>query len=290
MENAEQAVEQTTEQAQQDDAAFEAGFNHVRGDELPAEIPPTEKVDQSASEVSAEVQNVEQPQAQKATEVDEPMVGGFKESEFKTLLAKAQRVDELEAQIKGNQDKVFGKFGEIQRLINEMKAAPAGQQIKITGEKLKRLSKEFPEMAEMLAEDLGELSMTPAQSTFDPSEIRQEFTRKQEESARDYEQKLLTIKHPEWKDTTKSEDFALWKGTLPANVKEQLENSWDSTFISQSLTAFSGWQSKSVKSTKERNDKRLAAAVTPSGTPNAGPTVIPDNAGLNAGFNKVRGK
>lgn len=278
---------QEVDQSQQEDASLEAGFNRTRGDEPPVEIPPQDTATtEAAPDKTSEVSTGEPPAAAPA---EEPMIGSFKESEFKALMAKAQKVDELEAAINGNQSKVFGKFGEMQRFINELKAAPTGQPVNLSGAKLKRVTDAFPELAEALAEDLSELTLaSPAQSTFDSSELEQRFEQKVEEIRRESEQKLLSMRHRGWKETVKSDDFVLWKGTLPAEERQQLDNSWDAEYISDKLDSFNEWKSR--PSTKQRNDKRLEAAVTPTGTPNTAPGLLPDIAGLNAGFNKIRKK
>ncbi len=281
--------QQDVDQSQQEDASLEAGFNRTRGEEPPVEIPPPEPATTEAAPEKATEASTDQQTAAPEAQAEEPMIGSFKESEFKALMAKAQRVDELEAQINGNQSKVFGKFGEVQRLINEMKATPPGQPVKLAGAKLKRLADTFPELAEALAEDLSELSLeSPAQSTFDSTELEQRFALQVEEIKRENEKKLLSMKHRGWKETVKSQDFTLWKGTLPAEERQQLDNSWDAEYISDKLDSFNEWKSR--PSTKQRNDKRLEAAVTPTGTPNTAPGLIPDIAGLNAGFNKIRKK
>jgi len=277
MENEQAAPEQA-----QVEASLDAGFNKTREEITPVETLRQERAEPAGNEASTEVQLTASEPAQA---VEEPMIGGFKESEFKALLAKAQRVEELESQIKGNHDKAFGKFGELQRTINELKERPAGAPTKVTGAALKRLTENFPELAEMLAEDLSELSIGSSTNNADSAAIEARFDQRLEEINRANEQKLLAMKHRDWRTTVKSDDFVLWKNTLPAEHRTELDNSWDALYISENLDAFKEWKSKAPK---QKTDKRIEAALTPNGTPVTAPGVLPDNAGLNAGFNKVR--
>ena len=117
--------EQTVDVAPDDDAAFLAGFN---GEETaPADPEP------------------EPP----------PTMFGFTEDQFKDLFAKAQEVDRL----KEREAKVFGTLGSLKQTLDNLRQQQPQATAKVTKESLKRLSAEFPEMAEMLADDLSGLSV-----------------------------------------------------------------------------------------------------------------------------------
>jgi hypothetical protein len=285
---------------QQDEGSLAAGFNKVRGDEPPADSPPVTEPESTAPEASTEVAPANPADAPATASAEpaapveeEPMIGGFKESEFKALLAKAQRVDEIEAQLKGNNDKVFGKIGELTRVLKAIQETPAGQPVKVTADSFKRLKEQFPEMAEMLAEDLsGLMPAGNSQAAPDLADLETRFAQRITEETERIQKAsamtLLTMKHSDWKQTVTSDDFKLWTGTLPPDEQRVIKDSWDPVFVSQTIDKFKVWTEEKVKAKTKNNEKRLAANVTPQGAGGPGKTTVPDHAGLSAGFNKVR--
>lgn len=277
------SVEENTEELEteinqeQDDAAFEAGFAEAHGDEPPASEQAADEGEPSGGEP-----------AQDEQEEEEVMFAGLKESEIKSLFAKAAKYDELEG-------RVFGKFGEVQRTIQQMQQqGSGGQRMKITVDKLKRLSEFDPEFAEAIAEDLSDIltggTNAPGETQIDPAQVEQAFEQRvsqaTSELAQQFEAKLLTMKHPDWQQTAASEDFQVWKSTLDPQDQQTLTSTWDATFIANKLDEFKAWKGRSNK--QQSNRRRLEQAVTPSGTGRAAGGGNDDDAFL-AGFNSMRG-
>lgn len=295
-----------------------AGFNKVRGDEPPAEDPPkqTETIEQAQPEAKTEEAKEpeaktdttkdsddakESEEAEKATAADEdPIVPGIglKASEVKNLLAKAASFDPAAIEEKLS-SKMFGKFGEVQRSINELKANPAGQPLKLTTEKLKRLHAEYPEMAAILAEDLSEVLTAPA-GTFTKDEVDRIVSEKLTEKSAEVELKLLTIAHPDWYENRHSPDFSIWLSTLPQNVSEAVQSSQDSTFLAKAFTGFKAWKGAAQEAkraadeaaaaaAKQKTEKRLEGGITPKGVTTPAPPLPTASSAMQAGFKKVRG-
>lgn len=273
---------QDVDVAQNDDSAFAAGFNEARGDEPPADELAAAPEPQ-ASEDAPETPAAEEPAPQQT------LIAGLTEEQVKALLLKAGEVDTLAERI----EKSFGKFGELNRTIQQLQQQRSGGQLSAAS--LKRLSEEFPEMAEMLASDLNEaLSGTggAGQPAFDPDQFDQVLSARVADIKigleREMEKRLLKREHRDWETVVTSDDFKLWRANvLPAEESERLGNSWDSEFIADKLTEFKAWKGKAAAS-KENKQKRLEAAVTPRGDAGGPPTLNDDEAFL-AGFKNARG-
>ena len=273
----------TDEQTLQDEAAFAAGFQDAHGDEPPAPEPDKDELKQEADQ-----------QTDETDDPDEPMFAGFKESEIKTLLAKAARLDDLEG-------KVFGKFGEVQRTIQQLQKGEGGQRVAFTADRLKRLQEFDPEFAEALAADLSEVwaptaEGQPAQAQPDPEEVKRLFEARvasaTDELSQKFEAKLLALKHPDWRQVNASEDFSVWKSTLDEATRNQLADTWDASYIAEKIDTFKVWKDKrsQKQARQETNQRRLQRATAPNGTSGLD-TGNPDDeeAAFAAGFKGMRG-
>lgn len=249
-----EVVENVEAAAPEDDAAFEAGFAQANGETVEVEPAPAEP--------------------------EPPKMFGYTEDQFKELFAKAQEVDRL----KEREAKIFGTLGSLKQAIEARREQPTAT-AKITKESLKRLSAEFPEMAEMLSQDLSEIAIP--QGAFDQTVVERMVEERVEKVERANETKLLTVMHPDWKAVVQTPEFAGWKETLSPEDRDVLDNGWDAFSIGERLTAFKEWKSKAAQ-TKVSNQRRLEAAVTPRSTARSAPVVTEDDAFLQ-GFNQARG-
>jgi hypothetical protein len=239
--------------APDDDAAFLAGFN---GDEVAEEKPA----------------DPEPP----------PTMFGFTEDQFKELFAKAQEVDRL----KEREAKVFGTLGSLKQTLDNLRQQQPQATAKVTKESLKRLSAEFPEMAEMLADDLSGLSVQSG-SGVDSDVVERVVNERMDRASKEYETKLLTVMHRDWKQVVQTPEFTQWKETLPAEQRDVLENGWDAVSIGEGISAFKEWKSKAAQSSAS-NKRRLEAAVTPRSSARA--VTMTDDDAFMEGFNKARGR
>lgn len=286
--------------------SLSAGFARVRGAQ-----PHTASETQAAATGAVEQDEVasvtddaqeEQGNAQETVttgkqEAEEETFLGMPASQVKAILAKAAEFDRLKEQMTLESQKMYGKFGEFQKKINQLQQqSAAGQPVKVTKDSLKRTLSDYPELAEALADDLGEILKSPA-SGFDQAQVDTLVSEKlSQEVARinqANEQKLLAFAHRDYKQVLTSDDFKIWRGTLPADVQQALDSTWDATFVADAITEFKSWKQKSVadaEAAKTRRTKRLENAVVPNGAPSQGAAKIPDHTGLSAGFNRVRKK
>ena len=256
-----QSVESQTEQApvNDDDAAFEAGFAGVDPEPKP-----------TAEEIAKELE-----------------FAGYTETQIKELLGKVAEVDKLKEQ----QAKAFGSLGSLKQAIDNLKSQPRPQAtaIQLTKEKFAKLSKEFPELAEMLAEDLNGV-LTGGASAPDPAQFEQiietQLNTRLQPMQQQFEARVLTVMHPDWKQVVPSPEFAQWKQTLPPEVAQELDTSWNAEFIGSKLSEFKDWKTKTAEAQRNKQ-RKLEAAITPKG--GAAKVALSENDAFIQGFKEARG-
>jgi hypothetical protein len=209
-----------------------------------------------------------------AVPVRKEVIAGYTEEEVREALS---QIGKLQKSL----DTVNGTYGS--RLDNQQKVIDELRQRGstvggLTTDKLTRLSKEFPEIAEMLASDLSEYVTQGAAPQFDPEIIERSVSTKMQlveeriaAKERELELRALTRAHRDWRDVAafeqsadgsiawKNQAFGKWVDSQPAEVKTQLLNSNDADYLSDRLTEF-----KAIKP-KVANKEVIEAAVRPRG-------------------------
>lgn len=259
-----------------DDGAFMAGFAEARGDEPPTQPEPK-------PETTPEPEAVQEPVAE-AEPVEEPVFAGLTESQLKAALAKVQEFDELKANIR----RLDGRYGEFNARLQQVMTQPQGK-VEITAEMFEDLNRDFPEFAESLVKGLSKLPIggsVQAAAPVDLTPLREEVTSDLDQWKRDYELKLLAMRHRDWRDLRETDDFKIWEGTLPAEEREKLNTSWDALYVADRFDEFKAWRDK-AQTNKQQKTKRLEAATTPRGAA-TGPSQINDEDAFMAGFKNVR--
>lgn len=238
-----------------DDAAFQAGFDTARtgGEPEPEPEPPK-------------------------------LIAGFTEEEVKNLLQKAGEVDRL----KERESKVFGSLGALRQAVDALKAQPSPQAAAPVNFALKRLSQEYPEMAESLMEDLKESLGGVGGQSFDPTAVDRIVSEKLESTSKNYELKLLSVMHPDWKTIPASPEFTQWKGTLAPDELQIVEDSWDAIAVGDTLSKFKAWKTQTSQA-KQNRQSRLEAAATPTRGARTPTPSLTENDAFVAGWKSVRG-
>lgn len=261
-------VEQETAEAspQNDDAAFLAGFKGVT--EGTSDVGAT-------PEQEPEVAPEPEPEPVK-------LIAGYTEDQLRDLLSKASEVDRLKA----SEAKLFGTLGSMKQAIDAMRTQQPTATAQFSKERFKRLHAEFPEMAEMLAEDLSGISL-PQQAGLDISAVEGVINERIEAVKRDQATKLLGVVHRDWRQVVQEPEFETWKGSLAPEAQDVLDNGWDAELIAEGLTAFKEWKTKAAQ-TKVSKQSRLEAAVAPKTTARVAPVQTDEDAFLQ-GFKEARG-
>lgn len=290
----------------QEQATFEAAFENARGQEPHAERPTSPETPSDPAPVATTPDPAPDP-------APEPVADMAEEPALTPAQMKAQIEEirqEMRQQLARQGDKAFGHIGAMQQALNELKAkSAAGQPVKLTADRLKRLNAEFPELAALLADDLNEtLAGTPTGEApteakpFDPTAVTQLVEERFTQQERAMEKKLLAYRHPDWETVSQSDAFGHWMHGLSAEAQDVLRNTWDSGVLSDAFDAFKQWRKQAEQhaaqaaasaatqlSSKTKTDKRLASALTPQGVPATNPPLPSEEDAFALGFKAVRG-
>ena len=190
--------------------------------------------------------------------------------EFEELKAKAAEIDKL----KEREQRIYGTLGSLKQSIDQLRSQPrpSATAVQVTKEKFAKLGQMFPEMAELLAEDLNGVLTGVGATPADPSQFEQTFDSKlterlqqsQQAMQQQFEAKVLTVMHPDWRQVVPSPEFQQWKQSLPEETRAELDTSWDAEFIGSKLNEFKDWKSKATQG-QQAKQRRLEAAITPKG-------------------------
>lgn len=286
----------TPEQEQENEKAFAEGFDNAGSEEPPAPPPAKDKTPETPATPETETKPEPTPETPAAK-----MLAGKTEAEIQELLDK---VPGLEQRLVSEIQKVYGKFGEIQRLLQAVKPGQAAPKLKKGA--LKRITAEYPEIAQMLEEDLlspeawetptteaPRSEPTPTHKTETPDEIEARINQR-------VEARLLSFQHPDWKTLSKEKEFdeflkALPGKTVPVTMangvvvrypetaKQYIESD-DAQVTSECFTKYKSWKAARQQKTTQ-NKERLEGALTPKGGSAVPDATLDDEAAFLAGFN-----
>ncbi|HYN54396.1 MAG TPA: hypothetical protein VES38_06800 [Methylotenera sp.] len=274
-------VEEVNEAEQ---SAFSASFNtEARADEAPAEVQNTEEVE-TQNQVANEVTDAQA----EVTDTPEAKVGVTAE-ELTAMLAKLPKIEEAEQMTTAEIRKLHGKLGEFNQALQELKKNGSNKPaVNLAGNTFKRLHEEYPDLAEILAADLNETgaSNNGAEATQFNSNIDERVAQVREDLSKEMQTNLLLLQHRDYPKVIRSDEFNVWKQTLPTEEQQKIDDSWDAMYLGEQLTAFKDWSGKKQTGTQERRE-RLERAITPKGTQKAlVPQAQTEQDGFNAAFNK----
>jgi hypothetical protein len=255
-------AEQTAQAESAEEAAFTASLsNEVRADDAPTDSDDeAEELADSDNDEGTEDLEAEAAQADEAEEKQEPSDA----DKLATLIAKMPKIDELENMTQAEIRKVHGKIGEINRIVQDIQKNQGNNAgVNLSGVKLKRLQEEYPELAELLSQDLSESGNTT--STTQTANFGEEVAKVREDLSKEMQANLLTIQHRDWHEVIQSPDFAAWKQTLPEADQNVLDNSWNAIELGEKLTQFKSYSSQRQAGATQRK-QRMERAITPKGT------------------------
>jgi hypothetical protein len=275
-----------------DSADEEAGFAEAFG-ESPAE-PAAETeaededtvVDEAAPE-DGEPEEAAAEEEQPEEEADPEAQAKADQAHLKALLDSLPSLQEKSTMTEAQIRQLHGKFGEINKLVKDLQsnaAAPA-QPVKLTKETFKKLSTDFPEIAEMLAEDLSSLSLPTVrtESQAAPVDVQPIVDAEVSKVRQEFEGKFLTLMHRDWKQVVNSDDFRAWVAKLPADEQNTLNNSWDAEYIGGKISDYKA-SVKKVDQQREQRNERLLRAITPKTANKVVKGLTTEEDGFNAAF------
>ena len=267
------------------EAAFESAFQGGANADKPAEV---------VVEVVAETP--EPAKAEKAEEVAE-----VTKAEEAAPTAPTQKPDE---DLRSELRKLHGKVGDLNdKLLQALKPKETeGKPAVLSGVELKRTLAEFPELANLLTEDLGEALKGISPGAVDPQQVEalvneRVSNRVNQEIAQLRRDQTLDV-HPNWiKDlwvtdangtptNQRTESYTAWLKTMPEADQVAFEKSNNPSFVNRKLTDYYAWQTKTAKAATEKQD-RLKAAITPQGVAKTGPQTISEEDAIKKAFEEA---
>ena len=275
--NTKNQEQQAQNQENDDSESMLAGFDAIRGGSYSAsddyKSPDVEK-DTSADDDSGEEDQADDE------EQEAPVFAGLTESQLKSILERATRVDAIEDQLR----KANGKIGELNGTLQEIQRrrptqhAPADD---LDDEQIAEFESTFPEFgpavearARKIAQEV--MQSQQAQGQHDPEEISKQVNLA-----------VMNTTHKGWQQTTATDDFKLWITSQPPDVQQTFQTTWDAQELGGIVTAFtSRQQAASARSTKSK--QRLEAALTPDGRSSKVVHAVTEQDAMQAGFDAVR--
>jgi len=286
--------EQPQQTQEEFDAEVESAFNQTLN---PGEEPELTVYEEKPKDES--ISDGEGEQEAKSEEVDtDPVVfGGLRESQVKTLLERAARVDAIEEQLR----KAHGKIGELNGSMIELRQTrqqPAVKQQQNDNELLddsffESLVADYPELPatiEQKAQRMAQEILEQHGYTQQPQE--QQYQQTASASADPYEiQKAIGIAvmdatHSGWRETVQSQDFQLWLATQPERARTAYENTVDPSELWGIINGFNSHSAAIGKTT--RNRQRLDAAIVPDARSGKVSHAMTEEEAMIAAFNSGR--
>lgn len=300
------------------DQDLEAGFNTetapppLKTEGTKEETPPEPTVEkpQDADGTNAEVTPPAEAKPQKAA----PKIRQITEEEFTALRASADKTVSLEKQI----STALGTIGNIKQLVTKLQTeTPKGTQIALSNGFLKKLSAEFPEIAEMLEDDLNEAfkgikGTGGEQPTSSQTFSEEEFDKRLQAARLKDAVEALEDEFPTWRKIVGEVDkdgkfdpknpYRKWLSGKSAEYQEKINSTNNPSIISRSIRLFRKETGKpsaarpSKETTpakpspqKEARSARIQSAVTPKGAGGSTPTRNSADDEFEAGFASERG-
>jgi hypothetical protein len=264
LEQENEVAEQVADNEAEEAAGFNASFSGASDETPPADEAETDGDEQPETpEASAEAGDTEEAEQQGA-----PVLAGLSETQLTALLAKLPKIDDVEQMTAAEIRKLHGKYGEINRALQDLRSGTGRPAVRLDAAKFKRLQEHYPEIAEMLAEDLNEsadlVNGQQAPSVDVDSIVDQRVQAAREEMERKLQVSLLNLQHRDWRQVTGSDDFKVWAQTLPPEDQQQLQASWDAYYLADKISEFKAWRDKRTQGSQQRQ-ARLERAITPKG-------------------------
>lgn len=282
METQQQEFEVAATGVTQDEADESAGFS--ASFDGASEAPPVEQEESRPEEDAA----APEEQEAGAEEAHESTVPGVNEQQLLAMLAKLPKIDEVEQMTAAEIRKLHGKFGEVNRALQELRSSGT-QHARLNVSNLKRVAENYPELAEMLAEDLSESGASASQVDVDAlvnQRVNERLQADREEMDRKMQVSLLTIQHRDWMKLKDSAEFGVWAQTLPQEEQQQLAETWDATYLGDKFTEFKEWLGKRTQGADQRKERLQRAVAPKGGAPVVKPGVMTEEDGFAAAFSR----
>jgi hypothetical protein len=233
-------TEPTTEELQE--RGFEEGFSESLG--------------------SAQEETKPEPEAKQEEVL---RIAGYTEDEIKAFIDKAKLVDDLNDRLRQTHDKAFGKLGQLEQELRNMAQTRSTAATPLTKDSFAKLAAYYgdDELVEALAEDLSSLQLGGQSQAFDMDAVKttlnEQLEQVRQELSDKFEEKLLTMAHPDWETVKDSEDFAAWQKTLSPEGQKILFDTNDGMTLVKAFNSFKDWKTKREEAEQQKQQRLLDA-------------------------------
>lgn len=290
-----------TQADQEASVSLAAGYNKVKG----ADAAP--KVDAPAAETTEAQTADDKPAATDAPAAATPDewegVSPIIRSTLEGITKNLSKLDAIEHDLKST----VGRVGALQRSLDAASkvATKAGADAPTQGQvaaaaqasdSWKKLKEDFPEWASALDERLASegKAIRDAMPKVDTDALYKGVDErlnpklaaiKAEVRAEARALARLDMKHEGWEEKINTPQYAAWIKTQAPEV-QALADSDKVNDASRLLDLFD--EHAKAEAAKAKNKARLATVVTPKQASSGGPSILPDEAGLSVGYNRIK--
>jgi hypothetical protein len=205
------------------DVAAQAAFNEgYAGIEAPTTTP----------------EPAEQPVSKEAEPQQSPKPFSVSEDQWRNVeqqMARLASLDDFKRQI----DSVAGNVGGLKQIVEQLRQKGAS---KIEKAQLKKLSDQYPELAEAFAEDLSAILSAPA--GINPEEIDQRISTALAKEREHRSKEWLEDNYPDWVETVRLPEFQAYQLTLTPDENKALSQSVDGRLVGKHVKAFKELKAK----------------------------------------------
>ena len=283
--------EETTITEQEDQAAAAAAFEASFADKEPPPAPkpttkaePAEKTPDAPGTPAAAAAAQPEAGAAGAAPAAGPATPATEAAPTPAPSPKPDEAAELRAQVRRLEGRYGALHDEFQKLktVKEAEGQTPAAAAKVV---LERMSAEYPELGEALAEDLAKLGSL-AGAKADPKAIDAMVTQRVQGEVARLRVAMVTDAHPTWEQDVYIEDvdpatggkkrspeYAAWRATLGEEQARAFELSDNPHHVIRRLGEFYAWKGKAAKDAEAKRT-RLEANVQPQGVPRATPPTL----------------
>jgi hypothetical protein len=297
-------------------AQANTGYAKARGIEPPAPASSTEQAtvesgDEATAGLDVAPAETEKPASAEPTPTPAPTAAPAPAapSVSEELTALKQKVKDMEANGASKEvtRRLHGEIGNLNRSLKNLqsaKDAPAEDELAAALQQAEDVAKEYPELGTPLVKALRLLSTrqvaqpaaeAPASEAAAPATApaASGYTTEQQAAI-----KAIDEAHPDRTKIKDSPEFKTWLAQTP-EYRDTFWTSWNPAVVSGCLTEFKAHRkaedaraaaaAAAAEADRKRKQDRLAAGESPQGVPNkAAPTTLPDDAGFQRGYAKVK--
>lgn len=253
-----EVVDEVVEEQSQDDSSEEAAFLDVFNEDKTTTVT----IDDTTQTESETKQAAETEQ-----EVDDPIVfGEYTASQLTDIISKVSEFDNVKKSLSELQDRTYGTLGNHQQQLKNLVEQYANRGASfngITAEKLQHLNDYDPELAEIIASDLGAFNNASSVNEETISNLTRQNDERMKTYALNMESRLVNYFHPDVTSILNSNDWGNWVNEQDYQTQSLIRESNDGFTLAKQLDNFKNWRNEQNKQKQQKN-KRLEAAVRPT--------------------------